>query len=153
DSRDGEHVVLGGDFNVTTATKPDTPELPRYRAILHAIESLGLVNLASLDLDSRPQPVEGCSCGETACRHFRTFGGNPGSQLDWLYATPALARRCTRLRVDCNVLGSLSDHAPVIADFAIGPLQTSRVVDPESFLAVLGQQCDAESLRVAEQLI
>ena len=46
DLRYVDRVVLGGDFNVTTATKVNTPELPRYRAVLNAVESLGLAILA-----------------------------------------------------------------------------------------------------------
>lgn len=128
DSLDGERVVFGGDFNITTATKRDAPELARYGAALTAIESLGLVNLAALDID-RPDPIAGCPCDEVNCRHLRTFGSNPGTQLDWLYATPELARHCTRLRVDNVVFGTLSDHAPIIADFQISPLDARRVVD------------------------
>lgn len=152
DSSHGDRVVLGGDFNVTTATGPDTPELPRYRAVLNAVESLGLVNLATLDI-SRPDSIAGCLCGAPSCRHIRTFGMSPGTQLDWLYATPELARRCTQLRVDLGVLGTLSDHAPIFATFRIGAKQRGRVVDPESFLAELGSRVGAESARIAEDLI
>ena len=150
DSSYGGRVVLGGDFNVSTSIKSD--ELPRYRAVLNAVESLGLVNLATLDVD-RPGPVHGCRCGEKNCCHLHTYGGNPGTQLDWLYATPELAKTCTRLRVDHSVFNSLSDHAPVIAEFRVPPPLGRRVVDPESFLAELGARCGAETARVAEELM
>lgn len=149
DSRDGERVVLGGDFNVTTATKADAPELPRYRAILNAVESLGLVNLATCDV-SRPDPIVDCPCNEKSCRHLRTFGN---TQLDWLYATPELARRCTSLRVEQGILGSLSDHAPIIAEFRLGPVQGTRVVDPGSFVEELAIRAGADCARAAEDLI
>jgi endonuclease/exonuclease/phosphatase family metal-dependent hydrolase len=152
DSRDGQQVVLGGDFNVTSAMKNDAPELPRYRAILNAVESLGLVNLATCDI-SRPDPIVDCPCAERSCRHLRTFGSNPGTQLDWLYATRELARRCVRLRVDHGVLGTLSDHAPIIAEFRLGPSEGARVVDPESFLEELGIRAGPDCARVAEGLI
>jgi hypothetical protein len=152
DSRYGENVVLGGDFNVSTATKPEAPEFGRYQAVLTAIEALGLVNLATLDID-RPDAIANCPCAKSTCRHVRTFGANPGTQLDWLYATPSLAPRCTKLRVNHSVLGNFSDHAPLIADFRLGPLPSLQVVDPESFLVALGSRVGAECALVAEHLI
>ncbi len=152
DSGDGRRVILGGDFNITTATRPDTLELPRYRALFCAIESLGLVNLATIAED-RPDTMPDCPCGAGDCRHVRTFGGNPGTQLDWLYATEELAHRCTRLRVDHNVMGTRSDHAPLIAEFRVPPLKGGMVVDPDSFVHELGVRAGCECARIAEELI
>ena len=152
DSDDGRRVILGGDFNITDATCPDTAELPRYRAILSAIESLGLVNLATTAA-CRPEPITGCPCCVCDCRHVRTFGDNPGTQLDWLYATKELAHRCTRLRVDHSVMGTLSDHAPLVAEFKVPPLKGSMVVDPDSFVQELKCRMDPECSRIAEDLI
>jgi endonuclease/exonuclease/phosphatase family metal-dependent hydrolase len=152
DSRYGENVVLGGDFNVTSATKPEAPEFHRYQAVLNAVESLGLVNLATLEVD-RPDTIAGCPCATSTCRHVRTFGNNPGTQLDWLYATRSLAQRCTRLRVNHSVLSNFSDHAPLIADFRLGPSTSPQVVDPESFLVALGSRVSSECALVAENLI
>ena len=152
DSDDGRRVILGGDFNVTTAASPDTLELPRYRALLVAIESLGLVNLATT-AKNRPDPMPGCPCGACDCRHVRTFGDNPGTQLDWLYATEELARRCTRLRVDHDVMGALSDHAPLIAEFRVPPLRGSMVVDADSFVEELCARAGCECARIAKELI
>ena len=152
DSSDGRRVILGGDFNVTTAAGPDTPELPRYRVLLVAIESLGLVNLATTAMD-RPDPIPGCPCRASDCRHVRTFGGKPGTQLDWLFATEELARRCTRLRVDHTVMGAMSDHAPLIAEFRVPPLEGGGVVDPDSFVQELGVRAGPECARIAEELI
>ena len=152
DSDDGRRVILGGDFNVTTAACPDTLELPRYRAILSAIESLGLVNLATTAA-CRPEPITGCPCRACDCRHVRTFGDDPGTQLDFLYATKELAHRCTRLRVDHSVMGTLSDHAPLIAEFKVSPLKGSIVVDPDSFVEELRACKGCECARIAEDLI
>ena len=149
DSDDGRRVILGGDFNVTTAASPDTLELPRYRALFCAIESLGLVNLATTAED-RPDPMPGCRCGACDCRHVRTYGG---TQLDWLYATKELARRCTRLRVDHSVMNTLSDHAPLIAEFRVPPLDGSLVVDPDSFVEELCACADPECAQIAKELI
>lgn len=152
DSGDGRRVILGGDFNITTAAGPDTPELPRYRAILSGIESLGLVNLIETAM-KRPDPMPGCPCGADDCRHVRTFEDNPGTQLDWLFATEELARRCTRLSVDHTVMGTLSDHAPLIAEFNVPPLQGSGVVDPDSFVRELGARKGSKCAQIAKDLI
>ena len=152
DSDDGRRVILGGDFNVTTAVSPDTLELPRYRAVFVAIESLGLVNLATT-ATNRPDPMPGCPCGACDCRHVRTFGDNPGTQLDWLYATEELAGTCTRLRVDHKVMGAFSDHAPLIAEFRVPPLRGSMVVDADSFVEELCARAGCECARLAKELI
>ena len=152
DSDEGRRVILGGDFNVTTAMQPDTYELPRYRALLGAVESLGLVNLATT-ARKRPDPMPDCPCGACDCRHVRTFGDPPGTQLDWLYATEDLAHRCTCLRVDHTVMGAQSDHAPLIAEFRVQPLGGSMVVDPDSFVEELRARAGSECARIAEELI
>ena len=152
DSGDGRRVILGGDFNITTAASPETPERPRYRAILSGIESLGLVNLAET-AKCRPDSMPGCPCSADDCRHIRTFGDNPGTQLDWLYATEELARRCTRLSVDHTVMGTMSDHAPLVAEFRVPPLEGSGVVDPDSFVRELAVRTGSECARIAEELI
>jgi len=132
DSLDGRRVVLGGDLNMTTATKDE--ELPRYRAIFAAIESLGLENLF-VAAKQRPARLAGCECDlGDACFHVRTHRnasvvGTPreavGSHLDYLFASPDLARCCTRVRLedDASVWES-SDHCPVVAEFEIPPAPT-----------------------------
>ena len=149
DSRDGRRVILGGDFNITTATGPATPELPRYRALFRAVESLGLVNLATTAADLR-DPMTDCPCGAGDCRHIRTYGG---TQLDWLYATEELARRCILLRVDHTVMGKLSDHAPLVAEFRVPPLDGGNIVDPDAFVRELGVRAGPECARIAEEMI
>ena len=111
DSPEGERVVLGGDLNVTTAASPST-ELRRYEAILKAV---GVARTAKPGRDSgrAASQLENCACGASSCHHLRTYGGG---QLDWLFATPELAQRCRRLRVEYGQCASLSDHAPIIAN-------------------------------------
>ena len=41
DSPDGERVVLGGDFNVSNACRPDAAEFKRYNAILKSLSLSG----------------------------------------------------------------------------------------------------------------
>ena len=101
DSPDGERVILGGDMNVTTATSPSTPELKRYEAILKAVESLGVQNLAETASEG-PPPLKHCLCGSPSCHHVRTYGDNPGSQLDWL-CVPKTPSAFDRLKESPNV--------------------------------------------------
>ena len=154
DSSDGKRVVLGGDFNVTDAIRGDAIELPRYQAILNAVESLGLVNLAKFVSD-RPPPIPGCLCAKKDCYHLHTYtwSDNQGTQLDWLYATPDLAKYCTRIRLDREVFGKLSDHAPIVAEFNVVPDDLPCIVDPESFVEELGARSGPECARIAEELI
>ena len=148
DSPEGERVVLGGDLNVTTAASPST-ELRRYEAILNAVESLGLRNLVETAAE-RPPQLENCACGASSCHHLRTYGGG---QLDWLFATPELAQRCRRLRVEYGQCASLSDHAPIIADFEIPLGIPTRHWDPDSFVQEVGIRHGAAAIRVAEEII
>lgn len=154
DSSDGKRVVLGGDFNVTDAIRGDATVLPRWQAILNAVESLGLVNLARVAPDL-PSPIQGCLCAKEECYHLHTYtwAGNQGTQLDWLYATPDLAKHCTSIRLDQEVFGKLSDHAPIVADFNIVPDELPRIVDPESFVEELATRSGSECAMIAEELI
>ncbi|MEW6279439.1 MAG: endonuclease/exonuclease/phosphatase family protein [Candidatus Eremiobacterota bacterium] len=122
DSPFGEHVILGGDFNVPACTAPSDSERRRYDAILQAVEALGLTNLAQLDLPDRPPPRPLCPCGQNPCRQLATYRGTsdvPFGQIDYLFATSELARRCRRVAVEDHRSRGLSDHAPVIADFDV----------------------------------
>lgn len=154
DSSDGKRVVLGGDFNVTDAIRGDSTVLPRWRAILNAVESLGLVNLATV-APNRPPSIPGCLCSEEKCFHLHTYtwGGNQRTQLDWLYATPDLAKHCTRIRLDHEVFGKLSDHAPIVADFNVIPDERPRIVDPDSFVNEMAARSGPECARIAEELV
>ncbi len=154
DSRFGSRVVLGGDLNISSACNRDRlhePERIRYRAILDAVESLGLINLVKTAED-RPKSVLNCPCTEDECYEIPTYRGG---QLDWLYATPELARRCTRLRVDHDVVYKLelSDHAPLIAEFEIPPTVPDRIWDPDAFVEEMKFIAGPEAARIAEDLI
>jgi endonuclease/exonuclease/phosphatase family metal-dependent hydrolase len=150
DSRFGSRVVLGGDFNLTTACSEDTPELPRYRAILGAVESLGLINLAET-AQNRPESSSNCPCCNDECFHIPTYNN---TQIDWLYATPELARRCTNLRVDNDVVtAELSDHAPIIAEFQVPLSGYKQVVDAESFVEEMRFIAGSEEAQIADGLI
>ena len=150
DSRFGSQVVLGGDLNLASACSGDSPELPRHAAILNTVESLGLMNLAKTAQD-RPESISDCLCSEDNCFHIPTYHQ---AQIDWLFATPELARRCTHLRVDHEVvLDELSDHAPIIAEFQIPASRYEQIVDPESFVEEMKFIAGSEDAQIAENLI
>ena len=123
-----QHFILGGDLNAHTQN-PHPLELPRYKAIFTAIESLGLVNCFKATTHLRPK-LEGCPCDEPECFHVQTrrhrrHVGTPkekySAQNDYLYASPDVAEALT----DCYAVGSrdesvwqLSDHCPIVAEFS-----------------------------------
>jgi endonuclease/exonuclease/phosphatase family metal-dependent hydrolase len=123
DSADGERVILGGDLNASTQGT-DKDARARYSAAFGAIESLGLVDLFQV-ARNRPPPRSGCSCGlGLECYHVGTHRNASrgddqiGSHLDYLFASPSLAKRCAQLRLeDDAAIWSLSDHCPVMAEF------------------------------------
>ena len=50
-------------------------------------------------------------------------------------------------------MDTLSDHAPLIAEFRVPPLDGSNVVDPDSFVQELGVRAGPECARIAKELI
>ena len=152
DSPEGERVILGGDFNLTTSVSPSLPELPRYEAILSALKSLGLENVAET-AEKRPPPPEDCPCGASPCSHLTTYGEGLGPQLDWLFATPELARRCRHLRVEWDRTRDLSDHAPIVAEFELPVRAPDREWDPDSFVQEMGIRSGPAAGRVAAEIV
>ncbi|HZT06042.1 MAG TPA: endonuclease/exonuclease/phosphatase family protein [Chloroflexota bacterium] len=148
DSPEGQHVVLGGDFNVSTASNPDKPEWKRYDAILRAVEALGLVHLAEV-VPERPPAPPCCSCHEPACRHLITFNG---SQMDYLYATPELAKRAQRLLLPADT-SVLSDHVPIVCEFDLTTPLLRTEWDPRSFAALLAERFGLAAGVVVENLL
>ena len=152
DSPDGQRVILGGDFNVSTAANPRAVELPRYRAILNAVESLGLKNVAKT-AKTRPPQIQGCRCGREKCFHLHTYGEAPGTQLDWLYATPELANRCRLIRVEREHTADWSDHSPVVAEFDIPLTFNDKMWEPESMTKEIGIRHGKKAQDVMAELI
>jgi len=126
-----QHYLLGGDLNIHTQTTARS-DRARYAAILHAVESLGLVNCFKTAVGKR-SPLVGCTCNEETCYHARTHlharqvgkaTEAVGGHNDYLFASPALAERLTSLRVmgdpdeDPDVW-QFSDHCPVVAEFDV----------------------------------
>ena len=124
DPRYRQRVLIGGDLN--TGTQWPVGEAfyqARDLNLLQRFEALGLVDcLAAMRPDGR---LEGCRCtfGD-ACTHTRTrrdprWPAVP-YQTDHLWASKHLAQRL----VSCRALAddgwfSISDHAPIMAEFAV----------------------------------
>lgn len=150
DSPYGSRVILGGDLNVSTATK-DPRGLARAEAVLGAIRALGLVEAKSLVAEPpASSPNCWCSSGGT-CGHLPTFG--PG-ELDHLFVSPSLAGQVTALRLDpAAVEAGLSDHVPLVLDLAISTERTAHTWDEESFAEEIGRRHGPAARDVIEKLV
>lgn len=158
DSPAGEHVVLGGDFNITTCGEQNPREGRRYAAILQAVESLGLVNLASkVEFPNRPPSPDRCACRAMPCRHIATYRGKedgpPVSQLDYLYATSALAAQCRAVRLADNETRGLSDHVPLIAEFEFSEALDRTTWDVSTFVNLIGERHGSDTREVVERIV
>jgi endonuclease/exonuclease/phosphatase family metal-dependent hydrolase len=150
DSPDGARVVLGGDLNVTTATK-DPNSLARAEAALRAVESLGLVSVKSV-APERPSPAADCACGGGGgCAHIGTWRS---LELDHLYISPALAPQAVGLTVDAGAVeAGLSDHAPLVLDLALTGELTPHRWDEVAFAVEVGRRHGTVARRAVEALV
>ena len=123
DRRYNDHVVFGGDLNAGTQAGEGDRHLARHRLVFERIKAFGLVYCLDMKLGAT-RPLAGCPCGAAACRHIRTYrhGGKPHGvpwQNDYIFASEHLATKLTACHAhDEAGAWSLSDHCPVIADFA-----------------------------------
>lgn len=124
----GSRVIVAGDFNLWPAH------------LAGVADRHGLVDLIEATATTRP-PLEKCSnCKEyrgtrragTQCGHLFTHRNGPKpkpgkvfggmvQQIDYIWATPELARSVIRVSgglQDFPDVWDLSDHAPVVAEFA-----------------------------------
>lgn len=118
-----EHLVVLGDFNIAPAD-PDVYDpvkwgedihcSPAERAALKELVQLGLMDVFR-EFD---QPEKSFSWWDYRAGRFRR---NAGLRIDLILASPALAARCTASYIDREPRGweRPSDHAPVIAEFAL----------------------------------
>jgi endonuclease/exonuclease/phosphatase family metal-dependent hydrolase len=120
DRRYSQHLLLGGDLNIST--QMPAGHRRRHQLVLERIQVFGLVDCLDRTLgDTRP--LAECPCGAATCRHIRTHrhGRRPQApwQTDYLFASE---RRAAKLTACCahdqEAAWALSDHCPVIADFA-----------------------------------
>jgi endonuclease/exonuclease/phosphatase family metal-dependent hydrolase len=150
DSPHGARVILGGDLNVSSATK-DARQVARAEAVFAAIRSLGLVE-AKAHVASPPASPPDCPCGNGgACTHLGTWAN---VELDHLFVSPSLAGQLTALSVDtAAVEAGLSDHAPIVLDLALSAERTPQAWDEESFAEEIGRRHGPAAREVVEKLV
>jgi len=121
--RYNKRLVLGGDLNSWTGWPAGSPSLARDESIFQRIAAFGLVDclVANPTRDNRGR-LQDCPCSfGPECRHTRTRIDRQHPeipyQMDYLFASPALAERL----VKCEALDlgsdSPSDHFPIRATF------------------------------------
>jgi endonuclease/exonuclease/phosphatase family metal-dependent hydrolase len=115
DPRYKEFLLLGGDLNTSTQW-PKGVHLDGDRALLERIKAYGLVDCLQ---EKRKPGRRECRCTLDICTHTETRldPTHPGLQVDYLFASPALAERPL---TSCKALPrsewqEYSDHAPIIA--------------------------------------
>ena len=118
-----EKLVVLGDFNIAPAD-PDVYDpvawgegihcSPAERAALGEMLKLGLVDV----FRQFDQPEKSFSWWDYRAGRFRR---NVGLRIDLILASPALAARCTASYIDREPRSweRPSDHAPVVAEFAL----------------------------------
>ena len=110
----GERLIVAGDLNLWPMDVPTQ------------FGEVGLIDLINATVDERP-PLDGCSgCGlGPRCGHMWTHA-NPGGknpsrqQIDFIFATSGLYQDLKSVSGgirDFPAAWSVSDHAPVVADF------------------------------------
>lgn len=150
DSPHGARVILGGDLNVSSATK-DPRQIARAEAVFAAIRSLGLVEAKS-HVAQPPASLAECPCGNgETCTHLGTWSN---VELDHLFVSPSLAGQLTALSVDtAAVEAGLSDHAPIVLDLALSPERTPQTWDEEAFAEEIGRRHGPAARDVVEKLV
>lgn len=150
DSADGARVILGGDLNVSRATK-DPKALARAEAVFAAIRALGLVEAKSIVAEP-PASATDCPCGRGGeCDHVATWGS---AELDHLFVSPSLSGQVAAVSVDQSVVAAgLSDHVPLVLDLALSSERTAQVWDEESFAAEIGRRHGPGPRDVIERLV
>ncbi len=115
-------LVVCGDMNVT-ADDRDVCAPDKWRGQIHCSEPerAALAELAGFGLVDvfRKHHPDG---GVYSWWDYRgvAFFKNQGLRIDYIFATPVMAERCTGCRIDRDARKGqdASDHAPVIAEFA-----------------------------------
>jgi endonuclease/exonuclease/phosphatase (EEP) superfamily protein YafD len=122
-------VLLGGDFNTSTAT--DVEHRERDRIVLDRVKAYGLRDcLAEWREKNDLPPLVGCRCDDEPCRHTltrltpnkegeeRPWQERVSKQVDYLFASGALADRLDGVvEIEPEEWETYSDHRPIIVMF------------------------------------
>ena len=150
DSSKGSRVILAGDLNVSMTTQ-DPYYLRRGRAILGALEGLGLVEVTAV-AKQRPDPWLDCPCGAAGgCLHLRTWQSH---ELDHAYVTESLRDEVQSITVDyAAVANGFSDHAPLVIDLLLSREPVARQWDRDTVPGEVERLLGTDARRIVEQLI
>lgn len=119
--RSAEYVLIGGDLNLYSYSD-GTVWGERGMVALKRLQAYCLERIGPRRLPHEPR-LERCPCPDLSCEHVNTFlyQSNPKSkphQLDFFFATPALARHLTTCWADPDPdWFTHSDHRPIFATF------------------------------------
>jgi endonuclease/exonuclease/phosphatase family metal-dependent hydrolase len=108
-ARTRQPVVVAGDLNASTQFPP--PFRESYRLVHERLAQFGLVNVS---VGAEDDPLDGCPCVDTVCRHVRTLEGETPYQDDYVYASPDVADRASFAVERSSVAEAVSDHYPLI---------------------------------------
>lgn len=124
-----ELVLLGGDFNVSTALA-DPSARERSRLVLDRIKAYGLVDcLAKWRKEKGLPRLPGCGCEDEECHTLTRLTPNKSgeklpwqertsAQVDYLFASKPLADRLDEVvEIPPEEWEPFSDHGPIIAKF------------------------------------
>lgn len=116
-------LALCGDYNIAPDDRDvHDPAAWENQIHCHPDERAALVQLESWGLEDvfRRHHPEGGLFSWWDYRQL-AFPKNRGLRIDYLLCTPALAGRCTQIRIDREARKGKqpSDHAPVVAEFAL----------------------------------
>jgi len=133
DRNHGRNVVIGGDFNVSTAfasppgNSVKRQERMRCRTVFDRLKAFDLVDcLAEYRARTGLNPIDGCTCADEPCRHSvtRLYPNKEGQDKDWrkrvspqvdyLFASAHLTHHLDVTTLDPNKWEKYSDHAPLL---------------------------------------
>ena len=120
-----DHVVVMGDFNIAPDDRDvHDPEAWKGKVLCSDRERAALAKIIALGFSDTfrlfEQPEKSFSWWDYRAAAFRR---NMGLRIDLILASPTLSELCSRSAIDANPrrLERPSDHAPVFAEFDLGP--------------------------------
>jgi exodeoxyribonuclease-3 len=120
-----DKLVVLGDFNIAPEDRDvHDPEAWREKILCSTLERAALQKILDLGLTDCfrrfEQPEQSFSWWDYRAAGFRR---NLGLRIDLILSSPALTEACTTCTIDVapRRLERPSDHAPVVAEFAISP--------------------------------